>query len=82
MPSVKVSTRNQIVIPSEARARLGIGVGDRLDVTVADDAMVLRKRPTRASDRLGGLAAGKRWYEPDPLAYVRALRDEWEGEAG
>jgi AbrB family looped-hinge helix DNA binding protein len=82
MASVKVSTRNQIVIPSEARARLGIGAGDRLDVTIEGHAMVLRKRPTRSSDRLDGLAAGQGWYEPDPVAYVRALRDEWEGDAG
>ena len=77
MPSVKVSAKNQIVVPIEARARLGIVAGDRLDVRITNEAIVLSKRPTRASDRLRGLAAGRGWYEPDPVAYVRALRDDW-----
>jgi AbrB family looped-hinge helix DNA binding protein len=81
MLSVKVSTKHQIVVPSQARRDLGIEAGDRLDVFVTDDAIVLRKRPARASDRLRGLAAGKGWYEPDPVTYVRRLRDEWETHA-
>src|ERR1700675_62879 len=78
MLSVKVSTKHQIVVPSAARRDLGIEAGDRLDVFVTNDAIVLRKRPARASDRLRGLAAGKGWYEPDPVTFVRRLRDEWE----
>ena len=81
MPSIKVSAKNQIVVPSEARARLGIGAGDRLDVMVTNDAIVLRKLPTRPSDRLRGLAAGRGWYEADPVAYVRTLRDDWQDRA-
>ncbi len=64
MLSVKVSTKHQIVVPSEARRELGIEAGDRLDVLVSGDSIVLRKRPARPSDRLRGLAAGKGWYEP------------------
>ena len=82
MPSVKVSIRNQIVIPSNARARLGIGAGDRLDVSITDDAIVLSKRRTHPSDRLRGLAAGRGWYDPDPVSYVRALRDGWDDRQG
>jgi len=78
--STKVSSRNQISIPSEARRRLGIEPGDRLSVEITDEAMVLRRRPQRASDRLWGIAAGKGWYEPDPVTFVRELRDEWEAE--
>jgi AbrB family looped-hinge helix DNA binding protein len=78
--SAKVSSKNQISIPSEARRRLGIEPGDRLSVEIVDDAMVLRRRPQRASDRLWGIAAGKGWYEPDPVTYVRELRDEWEAD--
>lgn len=81
MLSVKVSTKHQIVVPSEARRELDIQAGDRLDVLVAGDTIVLRKRPTRPSDRLRGLAAGKGWYDPDPVTYVRRLRDEWEERA-
>ena len=71
--SVKVSTKHQIVVPSEARARLGIEAGDRLDVLVTGDAIVMRKRPARASDGLRGLATGKGWYPPDPDTYLREL---------
>ena len=78
MLSVKVSTKHQIVVPSAARRELGIGAGDRLDVQITDDAIVLRKRPARASDRLRGIHAGKGFYEPDPVTFVRRLRDETE----
>ena len=78
MPSAKVSSKHQISIPSDARRRLGIEPGDRLDVKVVDDALILRKRPEKASDRLWGIAAGKGYYEPDPVTYVRQLRDELE----
>ncbi len=78
--SAKVSSKNQISIPSEARRRLGIEPGDRLSVEIVDEAMVLRRRPERASERLWGLAAGKGWYEPDPVTFVRELRDEWEAD--
>ena len=79
MLSVKVSSKHQISIPSEARKRLGIEAGDRLSVEVRDDELVLRRRPAKASDRLRGLGRGM--YGPDPVAYVRGLRDEWEDHA-
>jgi AbrB family looped-hinge helix DNA binding protein len=78
--SAKVSTKNQISIPSEARRRLGIEPGDRLSVEIVEDALVLRRRPERASERLWGIAAGKGWYEPDPVTFVRELRDELEAD--
>ena len=78
MLSAKVSTKHQISIPSDARRRLGIEAGDRLDVQVIEDTLVLRKRPARPSDRLRGLGAGKGWYKPDPDTYLRQIRDEWE----
>lgn len=74
--SVKVSSKFQIAVPSEARRRLGIVAGDRLTVTIDDDELVLRRRPAKASERLWGL--GKGLYDPDPVAFVRSLRDELE----
>ena len=75
--SVKVSTKHQIVVPSEARRRLGIEAGDRLDVELIDDAVVLRRAPDRPSDRLRGL--GKElWSGIDPVEYVRDLRRQWD----
>ena len=75
MLSVKVSTKLQIVVPSEAREKLGIEPGDRLEVLIGDGEIVLRPRPRRPSDRLRGLAKGRGWYGTDPVVYVRDLRD-------
>ena len=80
MLSVKVSTKHQIAVPSEARHRLGIHAGDRLDVEIGDDVIILRKRPARASDRLRGLGA-EVWRGVDPVEYVRELRREWDDRA-
>lgn len=76
MLSVKVSSRHQIAVPSEARKALGIKAGDRLGVEVRGDVIVLRPRPGSAAERLRG--TGKGVFGPDPVAYIRALRDEWE----
>jgi AbrB family looped-hinge helix DNA binding protein len=73
MLSAKVSTKHQISIPSEARRKLGIEAGDRLSVEVTDEALILRLRPDRASQRLRGLGS-EVWRGVDPVAYVRDLR--------
>lgn len=75
MQSVKVSSKHQISLPSTARRHLGIEPGDRLSVEVTEDALILRIRPDRPSERLRGLGA-KAWSGVDPVAHVRALRDE------
>lgn len=75
MLSVKISTKHQIVVPSEVRRELHLEPGDRLTVEVRNDEIVLRPRPVKASARLRGL--GKGLYG-DPVEYVRRLRDEWE----
>jgi len=74
MLSVKVSTKYQIAVPSETRRALGIKAGDRLDVQVIGDTLVMRRSPDRPSDRLRGLGRGM--YGSDPVAFVRELRDE------
>ena len=75
MLSVKVSTKHQISVPSEARRALGIKAGDRLAVEIRKGAMVLTPRPGGAAERLRGIGEGT---YGDPVAFVRALRDEWE----
>ncbi|MEO8274322.1 MAG: AbrB/MazE/SpoVT family DNA-binding domain-containing protein [Chloroflexota bacterium] len=76
MLSVKVSSRHQIAVPSEARRTLGIKAGDRLGVEVRDGVILLRPRAETVAGRL--LGTGRGIYGPDPVAHVRALRDEWE----
>lgn len=75
MQSVKVSTKHQVVVPSEARRRLGIDAGDRLSVEISEDALILRRRPERPSERLRGLGR-EAWAGIDPVRHVRELRDE------
>ena len=73
MLSVKISTKHQIAVPSEARKKLGLKAGDRLDVEVDGDVIHLR-RHVQAGDRLYGigvhLADGT-----DPAERIRAMRD-------
>lgn len=76
MLSVKVSSKHQIAVPSEVRRTLGIKAGDRLGVEVRDGLIMLRPQAGTVADRLYG--SGRGIYGSDPVAYVRALRDEWE----
>ncbi len=58
---------------------MGIAAGDRLSVEITEDAIVLRRRAEKASERLHQLGAiGSIWKGVDPVAYVRELRDEME----
>ena len=80
MLSVKVSTKHQIVVPSDARHALGIQAGDRLDVEVTADAIVLRPRRGTAGSRLRGLGS-EAWQGIDPVDHVRKLRQDWDERA-
>jgi AbrB family looped-hinge helix DNA binding protein len=44
----KVSTKGQIVLPGPLRRRLGIRAGDRLDVAIEQDRIVLTAPKKRA----------------------------------
>jgi AbrB family looped-hinge helix DNA binding protein len=53
--SVKISRRNQIAVPSQARKRLNIRSGDRLLVDIQDGLIVLLPQPRRYTSALAGL---------------------------
>lgn len=76
MLSVKVSSKHQIAVPSEARRALGIQAGDRLDVEVTGDSIILRPRRGTAGERLRGLGR-EAWVGVDPVEYVRRIRQDW-----
>lgn len=65
--SVKMSSKNQIVVPKVARDALGLEAGDRLVVTVRDDQIQMEKQPADLEDRLegtlGGLAVAETLWE-------------------
>jgi AbrB family looped-hinge helix DNA binding protein len=76
MLSVKISTKHQIAVPSEARKKLGLKAGDRLDVEIEGDVIHLR-RHVPAGTRLMGI--GAHLYDgTDAAERIRAMRDEDE----
>lgn len=52
--SVKMSSKNQIVVPKAARDALRLRPGDRLAVSVDGDTVQMEKLPADGEDRLRG----------------------------
>ncbi len=66
--SVKMSSKNQIVVPKAAREALDLAPGDRLAVSVDGDTVRMEKLPPAREDRLRGMLrdvvdAGDLWPE-------------------
>ena len=72
MNEVKLSSKNQIVIPREAREALGAKPGSRLLVTVRNGTVVLMAKPRDYAKAIRGLAQRK--Y---PKNYLKKERDSW-----
>jgi AbrB family looped-hinge helix DNA binding protein len=72
MAEVKISSKNQIVIPKEAREAMGVKAGDKLLVTVQSGKMVIIERPAKYSDAIRGMMRGV--YGPD---YIKKERNSW-----
>ena len=75
--TVKVSSRNQIALPSEARKKLGIRPGDRLLVEVQDGMLVLIPQPEDYVAAMAGLHR-EVWEGVDADAYLNEERDAWQ----
>ena len=72
MPEATLSTKNQIVIPREARQALGIKAGDKLMVVVRGDRAIVLQKPKAHHSALRGLA---RKY---PRGYLKKGRKSWD----
>jgi len=72
MAEVTLSSKNQIVIPREAREALGLKAGDKLLVTVHDGKVMIMERPAKYHLAIQGLARGL--YGPD---YLKKERASW-----
>ena len=59
-----ISTKHQVVIPKEARKKLGLKPGQKMEVEVTNHTLILSK-------------AKKRWEWPDD--YYKRLKNPWEG---
>jgi len=69
MREVKLSTKNQIVIPREIREALGVKAGDKLLAVPRGDIVILLRGPKNYSQAITGIGEGL--YGPDYLAQER-----------
>jgi antitoxin PrlF len=73
MTEATISSKNQIVVPKEVRAALGIKPGDKLLVEVRGKTMILMPKPKDPLKALRGIAKG---LYPDD--YLRKERESWD----
>ncbi|MEP7352535.1 MAG: AbrB/MazE/SpoVT family DNA-binding domain-containing protein [Acidobacteriota bacterium] len=73
MAEATVSSKNQIVIPKEARDVLGTKPGDKLLVIVEGDSVYLLRKPKSYRKALRGAGAGL--Y---PSGYLEQERKNWK----
>jgi AbrB family looped-hinge helix DNA binding protein len=74
MSTVKLSSKNQVVIPQEARKKLGVGPGARLLVLVKEDRIVFMPEPRHFVKRFSGRHKGvwgKGYLERERRAWRR-----------
>jgi AbrB family looped-hinge helix DNA binding protein len=69
MPSIKLSTKNQIVLPKEAREAMGVKGGDELVVVVKGGITLLWPKPKSYTKALAG--KGRGLYPSEYLAQER-----------
>jgi len=72
MAEATLSSKNQIVIPREAREALKLKPGDKLLVVVLDNRMLALEKPKSYSEAIKGLGRGL--YPKD---YLKKERDSW-----
>ena len=73
MAEATLSSKNQIVVPKEAREALGVSSGDKLLIVVRGDSVVILPRPRSFAKALRGLV--KPAAAEDYLAQERASWD-------
>ena len=72
MTQATLSTKNQIVIPREAREALGVKPGDKLLVVVRGENVVVLQKPQSQHKAIRGLSRGR--YGRD---YLQKERQSW-----
>jgi AbrB family looped-hinge helix DNA binding protein len=73
MREVKLSSKNQIIIPREIRDALGVKAGDRLLVVPRGDTVILLRKPKKYSKAIAGI--GKGLFGP---GYLAEERESWQ----
>ena len=75
MPSARLSSKSQIVLPAEIRRRLGIRPGDLLHIEEQNGRIVLHKAEGSTVQALEHYCSPL-WQKADNE--LQALRDEWD----
>ena len=73
MAEATLSSKNQIVIPREARKALGLKPGDKLLVVAYGDKIIVLEKPKSYRKAIAGIGRGL--YPPD---YLKKERESWE----
>jgi len=73
MAEAKLSSKNQIVIPREARKALGLKSGDTLLIVPHGKTLTIMRKPKNYAEAILGVAKGM--YSPD---YLEQERASWE----
>jgi AbrB family looped-hinge helix DNA binding protein len=73
MAEVRISSKNQIVIPREAREALGVKPGDRILVVVRGNRVIVLQKPKSHHAAIRGLARGL--YSG---SYLQKERQSWD----
>ncbi len=73
MTEATLSTKNQIVIPREAREALQVKPGDKLVVVVRGDRVIVLQKPKSYHAAVRGMARGA--Y---PSNYLQKERQSWD----
>lgn len=72
MAEARLSAKNQIVIPREAREALQLKPGDKLLVVPCGNQIIILEKPKSFSKAIRGLAR-----EPYPKDYLKKEREDW-----
>jgi len=73
MPEATLSSKNQIVVPREAREALGIKAGDKILIVVRNATVIMMPKPSNYPAAVRGLGRGS--Y---PHKYLRTERESWD----
>jgi AbrB family looped-hinge helix DNA binding protein len=73
MSEATLSSKNQIVIPRQAREALQVKAGDKLLVVVRGDRVIVLQKPDDHGSAILGLGAGV--Y---PKGYLKKERKSWD----
>jgi AbrB family looped-hinge helix DNA binding protein len=73
MAQATLSSKNQIVIPREARLALGLKPGAKLLIVLQGDHIIVLPKPKSYRKAISGIGRGL--YAPD---YLKKERESWE----